>query len=130
MTAMPGLQRLGPKLAHPSLKRSTIAATLAPFPLPALWACAALSDDPAVRDRLLDYLTKARHERPHLNGDDLLALGIPRGPRVGETLRRLRNRRLDREITSRAEEEQLARSLIAQDKADHRATKAAPSRSS
>jgi tRNA nucleotidyltransferase (CCA-adding enzyme) len=117
-------------LRDPHLKRSALAELLAPYPLPALWALAALTDDPTARDRLLDYLTRARNERPILTADDLLALGVPRGPQLGETLRRLRNARLDGEATSREDEKRLARRLIAEgDKAVRPAEKAAPSRS-
>ena len=131
LAAMPALQRLAPNLAGPSLKRSAVAEPLASFPLPALWAFSALTDDPTVRERLLDYLTKARLERPHLTGDDLLALGLPSGPQLGEILRRLRKARLDGEATTREDEEHLARQLIAEgDKARHPAKKPAPSRSS
>jgi tRNA nucleotidyltransferase (CCA-adding enzyme) len=131
LRAMPALQRLGPNLAGPSLKRSALTELLSPFPLPALWTFAALSDDPTIRDRILDYLTNARHERPHLTGDDLLALGVPQGQQVGDILRRLRNARLDGEVASREEEERLARRLIAEsEKADRHTRNAAPSRSS
>ena len=131
MAAMPGLERVGPKLARPSLTRSAVADLLASFPLPTPWAFFAIVDEGTVHDRLLDYLTKARLERPHLTGDDLLALGLPSGPQLGEILRRLRNARLDGEATTREDEEHLARQLIAEgDKARHPAKKPAPSRSS
>ena len=131
LRAMPGLRRLGPKLARPSLKRSALTEVLAPFLLPALWAFAALTEDPTVRNRILDYLTKARHERPHLNGDDLLALGVPQGPQLGDLIRSLRAKRLDREATSRQGEKRLVRRFLAEgDKARHHAKKAAASRSS
>ena len=110
---------------------SAIAELLSPFPLPALWAFAALTEDSTVRDRLLNYLTKARHERPHLTGNDLLALGVPEGPQLGEILRRLLYARLDGEATTREDEEHLARQLIEEaGKAQHHTKKAAPSRSS
>ena len=50
------------------------------------------------------YLDELRHVRPLLNGDDLLALGVERGPAVGETLRALRRARLDGEVSTRDEE--------------------------
>jgi tRNA nucleotidyltransferase (CCA-adding enzyme) len=131
MLAMPALRELSPRLRRDDLKRSIVAEMLSSYPLPALWAFAALTDDPTAREGLRDYLTKARHERPHLTGDDLIAMGIPRGPAVGEILRRLRNARLDGETTTREDETRLARGLVAaSDKADHQTTKAAPSRSS
>jgi len=131
MAAMPALKRLESDLARRSLKRSAVAERLEPFPLPNTWALAALADDPTVRKRLLDYLMKSRHERPRLTGDDLLALGVPEGPPLGEILRRLRNDRLDGEATSRVDEERLVHRLVAEgSKAHHRREKAAPSRSS
>jgi hypothetical protein len=101
----------GVALLDPTLKRSALSEILAPFPLPALWALAALTADPTLRERLLDYLTKARSERPLLTAEDLLALGIPQGPQLGEALRRLRDARLDGAVTSRDDEEHLVRRL-------------------
>lgn len=40
---------------------------------------------------------------PLLGGAELLALGVPAGPAVGQTLRRLRNLQLDGRLTDRAE---------------------------
>jgi tRNA nucleotidyltransferase (CCA-adding enzyme) len=132
--AMPTLEALVAQhlqVRLPSRKRSTLAELLSPFPVPTLWAFAALTDDASIRDRLLDYLTKARQERPHLTGDDLLALGVAAGPSLGHIFRRLRNARLDGETTTREDEKRLARRLIvASENADHHARKAAPSRSS
>jgi tRNA nucleotidyltransferase (CCA-adding enzyme) len=118
-------------LGDPNLKRSALAELLAPFPLPTLWAFTALTDDPTVYDRLLDYLTTARNQRPLLTGDDLLAMGAPQGPQLGELLRRLRAAKLDGESSSLEDERRLARRLITEgDKAQHSEKKAAPSRSS
>jgi tRNA nucleotidyltransferase (CCA-adding enzyme) len=143
LAAMAALKRLvfpsvaqGPSpepvsLGDPHLKRSALAEVLSSFPLPTLWAFAALTDDPTVRDRLLDYLTKARNQRSRLTGDDLLAMGVPQGPQLGDILRRLRAAKLDGEATSREGEKRLARRLIAEgDKAHHSEKRTAPSRSS
>ena len=132
MAAMPGLERVEPNLAGRSLKRSAIAEMLAPFPLQALWALAALTSDQTAHNRLLDYLTKARDERPHLTGDGLIALGFPPGPQLGEILHRLGNARLDGEVSTLEDEKRLALRLTAKGDrpADHHAKKASPSRSS
>jgi tRNA nucleotidyltransferase (CCA-adding enzyme) len=128
---MATLGELAPNLRRGELKRSAIAETLSSYPVPTLWAFAALSEDFAIRDRVLEYLTRARHERPYLTGEDLLALGVPEGPKVGEVLRRLRNAHLDGEVTSGKEEENLARRLAGQnEKTHHRSKKTPPSRSS
>jgi tRNA nucleotidyltransferase (CCA-adding enzyme) len=96
----------------PALKRSTLAELLAPFPLPALWALSALTPDPNLRERLLDYLTRARQERPILTGDELLELGLLEGRDVGEFLRYLRNARLDGEMRTREDEMEAVRELM------------------
>ena len=43
-------------------------------------------------------------EAPSLNGHDLMAAGVPRGPLIGEVLRRLSDARLDGEVRSRGAE--------------------------
>jgi tRNA nucleotidyltransferase (CCA-adding enzyme) len=74
-----------------------------------------------VRARLDWYLARAASVRPELRGEDLLALGVPRGPLVGSTLRQLRDARIDGRVQSREDEvatvrrwrgEQLTRSTI------------------
>jgi tRNA nucleotidyltransferase (CCA-adding enzyme) len=51
--------------------------------------------------RLLDtYLRKWRHVRPALDGNRLIELGVPKGPAIGEALRRLRAARLDGLVTT------------------------------
>jgi len=87
----------------PRLSRSSVADLLAPFPIPALWVFAAATTGPTAR-RVLDYLTAARHSRPVLRGDDLIALGVPQGPAVGEMLRRLRAAKLDGEVKTKRDE--------------------------
>ncbi|HZQ38882.1 MAG TPA: hypothetical protein VFD32_23360, partial [Dehalococcoidia bacterium] len=51
------------------------------------------------------YLREWRELRPRLRGDDLIALGAPRGPRIGELLRALTAARLDGALPNRAAEE-------------------------
>jgi tRNA nucleotidyltransferase (CCA-adding enzyme) len=119
---MKALRDLEVTLHRQDLKRSTVVDILWPLPLPALWAFAALTGDPTVRDCLLDYLTKARHERPHLSGDDLLALGIPRGPQLGEILSRLRGAKLDGEIISRQDEETYVQRILGDEAISERAS--------
>jgi tRNA nucleotidyltransferase (CCA-adding enzyme) len=49
-------------------------------------------------------LRRWQASRPLLRGDDLIGLGIPRGPRVGRLLRELRRRRFDGRLRTRADE--------------------------
>ncbi len=110
--AMPRLRALLARLAAPSLQRSALVDLLAPLPLPALWAFAALHPGP-VRERCLDYLNRAHSLKPLLRGDDVIGLGVRRGPDVGEVLRRLRAAKLDGEVKTRRDEERFVRSLLA-----------------
>ena len=75
----------------------------------AVQAWAALTGDEVTAGRLRDYLDRLRHVRAELTGDDLLALGVPEGPRVGELLRELLVARLDGSARTRADEEAIVR---------------------
>lgn len=60
-------------------------------------------------ERITRYLSEWWSVAPRLRGNDLLALGVPAGPSVGEALRELRRARLDGETTSAQDEETVAR---------------------
>ena len=68
-----------------------------------LYAMARTRNDD-VRLAISQYLTQWRDVKPLLNGDDLLALGVERGPKIGEVLDLLRDARLDGEVKSRQDE--------------------------
>jgi tRNA nucleotidyltransferase (CCA-adding enzyme) len=59
------------------------------------------------------FLAEGRAVRPRLTGEDLVALGVPRGPAVRDWLDRLRDARLDGRLGSREAEEALARRWLA-----------------
>ena len=67
-----------------------------------------MADEP-VADRIRRYLSEWWSVAPRLRGADLLALGVPAGPEMGEALRELRRARLDGETQSVQDEEELAR---------------------
>jgi tRNA nucleotidyltransferase (CCA-adding enzyme) len=67
---------------------------------------------PRARRRIQWYLESGRAVRARLSGEDLLALGVPRGPRVGEALGMLRRRRLDGDLGSLAEERGLVKEWL------------------
>jgi tRNA nucleotidyltransferase (CCA-adding enzyme) len=50
------------------------------------------------------WLTELRDVRLDINGDDLLAAGIPEGPEIGARLQRTLDRKLDGELAGREEE--------------------------
>ena len=57
------------------------------------------------------YVTTWRKIHAEMDGNDLKALGIPRGPIYRRLLRALRAARLDGSVTSRADEEALVKRL-------------------
>jgi len=64
------------------------------------------------RRRIQWYLAHGRAVRPRLTGRDLLALGVPGGPRVGAALGMLRRYRLDGGAGSVAEERELVKEWL------------------
>ena len=56
--------------------------------------------DDDIPDDVERFLARGRAVRSRLSGGELLALGVPRGPRVGATLERLRRLRLDGALAS------------------------------
>ena len=71
-----------------------------------------LRGGPRARRRIQWYLAHGRAVRPRLTGRDLLALGVPGGPRVGAALGMLRRRRLDGGAGSLAEERELVKEWL------------------
>lgn len=59
------------------------------------------------------YLCEWRNVRPHLRGNDAIALGVREGPAVGAVLQRLRAGRLRGEIQSEDDERRLVRDWLA-----------------
>ena len=67
--------------------------------------CAIVRAGSPIGGRLEEYLMVHGPLRTMLTGDDIIALGVPQGPEVGEILRRLRAARQDGLIEGREEEE-------------------------
>jgi tRNA nucleotidyltransferase (CCA-adding enzyme) len=78
----------------------------------AVTASAMASADRDIRARLNEYLDSLRHVRPSLDGNDLIALGVPQGPMVGRALEALRDAWLDGQVNSPEQEAALARSFV------------------
>ena len=70
----------------------------------AILGCSMYEEDSIASRRLTLYLRELRHIRQILSGSDLLALGVPQGPRIGELLHDLLEARLNREIETRQDE--------------------------
>lgn len=103
--------------AQPSfigLKPSQCVERLESYPLAAVEAVGYAAKDPRVKECFDEYISKWRYIKPHLNGDDLKALGVEPGPRYAVILRRLRNAWLDGEVKTEAEEKALLKTLLDQ----------------
>jgi len=77
--------------------------------LAALW----LGADPAARAAVEWWIETARRVRPALRGEEVVELGVRRGPAVAEVLDRLRDRRLDGEVGDREAEIEYVRHWLA-----------------
>jgi len=105
------VRRLSPQLSDPrtdAVRPSEVCGLLDGLAPDALRAAMMLAPTPAA-NRIDRYLGEWWTVAPRLRGDDVLALGVPAGPAVGEALRALRRARLDGVTRSRADEEEMAR---------------------
>jgi tRNA nucleotidyltransferase (CCA-adding enzyme) len=84
---------------------SEVVRLLSAVELPAIYLAQVLFDQEPQVGQLLDrYLQQWRTVRPDLDGNDLHALGIPRGPVYGEILTQLKAARLDNQLHNRKDE--------------------------
>ena len=97
-----------PQLAEAGLLPSGVCAQLDGLSPDALAAATRLAES-VVGERVERYLSEWWSVAPLLRGTDLLELGVPSGPAVGEALRALRQARLDGLTRDRHDEEKLAR---------------------
>ncbi len=77
----------------------------------AIESCAMAETDPRVAARLRLYLHKLRHVQTSLDGNNLMEIGVPQGPAVGQMLDKLLDARLDGLVVSAEDECGLARQL-------------------
>lgn len=100
------------RLGEPGgMRRSEVRRLLARFVPEALVLAMAKRPASVVADRVLLFLTDLRHARTELTGKDIAALGVPQGPALGRILSALLDARLDGAVSTRADEETLAREL-------------------
>ena len=107
------LRERGPALSLPSLSKSQLFQQLDGLHETALKAVAAISPDPLIAQRLTEYLQELRFVRPALDGQAVVAMGVPPGPTVGHLIKKLRNARLDCKVQSEEEERQFVRRVLA-----------------
>lgn len=101
------IRELTPALGDAS-KPSEVCALLDGLAPEALRGAIMMVGSPAT-DRISRYLSEWWSVAPRLRGHDLLALGVPAGPEMGEALRELRRARLDGETHCVRDEQAIAR---------------------
>ncbi len=101
-----------PRLGEPSVRRAEVWDLLRELAVESIEACATATDDLNARRNLELYVTELRYVRPTLNGDDMMALGVPEGPQVGELLDALLKARLEGLLATREDEETMVRHTL------------------
>ncbi len=106
------------KDAAGDIDANTLAASvydlLRPFNIRALQVVGALTSEKTVRESVKSYVSHWRHVRPHLDGHDLVRLGVPQGPQVGELLNALLNARLEGHVKTKEDERDFVRRRISE----------------
>ena len=113
VTGMVQLSSDAPRLKDPTLSPSGAFRTLESCPIAAINAFMLLTPSVVMRERLAHYSESQRFVQPLLRGGDLLALGVPKGPQMGEILRRIQDARLEGEVTTLEEERALVLRCLA-----------------
>ena len=108
------VKALAPGLEAPSVAPSQVYQMLRQCSPQAVSACAMLEHHERARERLSLYLRCLRYVKTDLKGQHLLRLGVSQGPAVGEVLQELLLARLDGQISSRQEEEELVRRRVSE----------------
>ena len=91
-------------LAAPALRTSEVYAALSPYVREAVLACRFTAQGGIMAERIDDFTGRLADVRPVLSGDDVIALGVESGPRVGRMLAGLLRARLDGEVETRQDE--------------------------
>lgn len=102
---------LARRLDGRAFRRSEAALVLNAWPRSALIG-AWLHGGGRVRRRIEWFLTEGRAVRPLVSGDDVLHLGVPRGPDVGACLSALRRLKLDGGVTTMEQEREFVKEWL------------------
>ena len=106
------LRELESDLTEPALKRSQIFALVDGCAPEAVVGVSCVTALPLMAHRLTEYLDELRFLEPELNGRDLLDMGVPDGPTVGQVLQELRDAKLDGTVSTDGEERNLVREIL------------------
>ena len=106
---VPRVKAVYGELGRDPMPPSRVVDILKPLDDAAIEACILAMCGGVAVDRMRQYLAELRHVRPELGGSDLIALGVPEGPKVGEMLAELRRARLDGLLATAEDEERYVR---------------------
>ena len=106
------LRELAPALSGRSVRPSAVCLALDGLDLDAIAASVRLFEDPQIAGRLRQYLAEWRLIVAELTGGDLLAMGVPAGPKVGQILRELNSAKQDGLLHNEEEERALVNQII------------------
>ena len=102
--------RIVERLRSESLDPAQVVALADPFAPDAPLFALALEDSPELRN----YFDRLRNVRLEIGGADLIELGLPESPRIGDILGEIRKRKLNGELAGREAELAAARELVAE----------------
>jgi tRNA nucleotidyltransferase (CCA-adding enzyme) len=103
---------LASRLAKPEMRDWDIYRALRSIPLEAVVFGLAGIEPGEVEERLRRFLTDIRHRTLSVKGDDLLAMGMKKGPAVGRILERLKELRVEGVVKGRTAELEAARRMV------------------
>jgi tRNA nucleotidyltransferase (CCA-adding enzyme) len=103
---------LASRLAKPEMRDWDVYRALRSIPLEAVVFALAGIEPGVVETRLTRYLGDIRHRTLSVTGDDLLAMGMKKGPALGRVLERLKELRVEGLVVGRTAELEAARRLL------------------
>ena len=74
-----------------------------------LWA---IVPNAHLRDKVVAFVTTWRYIQPNYDGNQLIAMGVQRGPKIGQLLKELQRAWLDNEITTLDDEDHYLKQLL------------------
>ena len=99
-------------LDQTDLRPSEVVEILRDIPLASIRAYIEAGPTLPRRRRLVDYVETLRFVKPEISGGDLLEIGIPQGPTIGQLLEIVRHSKLNGQVKSRQEELELVKSRL------------------
>ncbi len=107
-----GLRVLQPLSYEKGMRDSRIYHLLRPIPLEVLLYIMARAKSEETRRAISHFISELSGVKNLLTGDDLREMGVPETPLCGDILRRLLDKRLDGEVTTREEEAAFVREFL------------------